>query len=582
MSSGTIAGATSYAVTGLTASTEYSFRVCAIDAESNLSAGGTVSATTQSASIFATNNIYPGNFGGMYYADFACQLEAQNAGLSGTWLAIISSSTLSAKNRIVVGQPFYNTASTPQLVTISNSLWSGGLTNTINYTATGATVGLASPTWTGSQSDGSYGSGNTCSDWTSTSGNGDTGNTNSTSSYWVDTYGPAACTGYNLFYCINQQTSSAAPSEVSGLSGQATGGGVYLSWASGGGTTAAYQIAYQSGNTAPSNCHSGTVISAYSMFVNSPYYQVTGLTGGQNYSFRVCAANSDLTSFSTGATTTVTVPTTLTTETSPSIFVTANAYKANFGGIYFADFACQLEANNASLGGTWLAIISDSTHNARDRIKVNKAFYNTCPSGSGGPQLVTITSTLWQGYITNMINYTAGGVTNTSSPVWTGTNWDGTYDSGNTCSDWTSNSGHGETGDSGHTNNYWLAAYGPSSCTGSNTMGFFCINQQPSSAAPAEVATFTNGTVTTTTVPLNFTSGGGTTAAYKIAYQTGASAPASCSAGTIISPYTIGVHKTSYSVTGLTTGTQYSFRICAANSDLSSFSTGLTLTATTN
>ena len=81
-------------------------------------------------------------------------------------------------------------------------------------------------------------------------------------------------------------------------------------------------------------------------------------------------------------------------------------------------------------------------------------------------------------------------------------------------------------------------------------------------------------------VNLSWTSGGGSTAGYKMAYATGASAPSNCSSGTVIPGSSI--TGTSHSVTGLTASTQYSFRVCTVNNDTSpAVSSGATASATT-
>ncbi len=145
-------------------------------------ASATVTNTGYTPSIFATTNAYAGNIGGLYFADYACQLEANSASLAGTWKAILSTSTINASTHVTLGQAFNNMNSTPQLVTISNSLWSGNITNAIGYSAGGASVGTTQ-VWTGSNTSGAYAS-NSCSDWTRTSGTGAYGYTE-TGSYWV-------------------------------------------------------------------------------------------------------------------------------------------------------------------------------------------------------------------------------------------------------------------------------------------------------------------------------------------------------------------------------------------------------------
>ena len=82
-------------------------------------------------------------------------------------------------------------------------------------------------------------------------------------------------------------------------------------------------------------------------------------------------------------------------------------------------------------------------------------------------------------------------------------------------------------------------------------------------------------------ITVSWTSGGGSTSAFKIAYQT-ASAPASCAVGTIISSATVG-SVTSYKVRGLAESTLYGFRVCAVNTNPTpDVSAGITSTATTS
>ena len=58
--------------------------------------------------IFVTSTIYPSDLGGLEGADAKCAARAAAAGLSGQWKAIISSSTVDAKDRVVINGPVKN------------------------------------------------------------------------------------------------------------------------------------------------------------------------------------------------------------------------------------------------------------------------------------------------------------------------------------------------------------------------------------------------------------------------------------------------------------------------------------------
>ncbi|MBK8204493.1 MAG: hypothetical protein IPK68_20050 [Bdellovibrionales bacterium] len=84
-----------------------------------------------------------------------------------------------------------------------------------------------------------------------------------------------------------------------------------------------------------------------------------------------------------------------------------------------------------------------------------------------------------------------------------------------------------------------------------------------------------------TSIGLSWASGGGTSLDYRIAYQSGATAPASCSLGTIIGETAI--NGLTHAVTGLSPVTQYSFRICAINGNKApNVSSGVTVSAVTD
>jgi uncharacterized delta-60 repeat protein len=88
-------------------------------------------------------------------------------------------------------------------------------------------------------------------------------------------------------------------------------------------------------------------------------------------------------------------------------------------------------------------------------------------------------------------------------------------------------------------------------------------------------------TTSSTAIALSWISGGGTSLDYRISYQSGATAPASCSLGSTIDETAI--NGLTHAVTGLTPATQYSFRICAINgNNVPNVSSGVTVSAVTD
>ncbi len=90
-----------------------------------------------------------------------------------------------------------------------------------------------------------------------------------------------------------------------------------------------------------------------------------------------------------------------------------------------------------------------------------------------------------------------------------------------------------------------------------------------------EVLSFT-ASPTKYTTTLNWTSGGGATAGFKIAYQTGTTAPNDCASGTVVDVGNVSTHP----ITGLTPATNYAFRICSYDGS-NRLSIGMTTNTTT-
>jgi len=119
------------------------------------------------------------------------------------------------------------------------------------------------------------------------------------------------------------------------------------------------------------------------------------------------------------------------------VFVTANTYEGNLGGVAGGNAKCQKEASAAGLPGTYSAWLSDSLGNSP---ATNFTQSNT-PYVTPDPSLTHVAEN-WAGLISGTLEapivFFANGSTaeHDSVYVWTGTNVDGTpY--GSNCTNWT-------------------------------------------------------------------------------------------------------------------------------------------------
>lgn len=100
------------------------------------------------------------------------------------------------------------------------------------------------------------------------------------------------------------------------------------------------------------------------------------------------------------------------------------------------------------------------------------------------------------------------------------------------------------------------------------------VTGNPAPPNPTGIALTAN---TVNSISLTWTAGGGSTVAYRVAYQEGTTAPASCGSGTVLS-----VNSTVGLAANLTRAKQYSFRVCAVNGNTTpDMSSGITYTTGT-
>lgn len=399
------------------------------------------------------------------------------------------------------------------------------------------------------------------------------------------------------------------PPNPSGLAATLAATQINLSWTSGGGSTSGYRIAYQTGAAAPANCSSGTQISAASITGTS--HAITGLTANTQYSFLVCAINGNPTpDVSSGVSITRTTlqaaPPNPTGLAAGSIATTQLDLSWTSGGGSTAGYRIAYQSGATAPtdcnSGTQIApaSITGTSHTITGLTAGTQYSFRVCAvNGNPTPDLssgVTVSATTLQAAPPNPTGPTATPFSTTRIDL-----------------SWTS--GGGSTAD--YRISYQSGATAPATCaagttisessvTGTshsvtgltaNTQYSFRICAINSNGTP-DVSSGVTVTATTlvvapnqptglvvfapgdTQVDLSWSSGGGTTSGYIIAYQSGATAPANCSSGTQIASASI--TGTSHSVTGLTANTQYSFRVCSVNGNPTpDISAGITGSATT-
>lgn len=161
--------------------------------------------------VFITSATYANatSFGGLAGADMACQSLATAAGLSGTFLAWLSSApgaTTEATTRLTHATVPYVLRNKTRVALNWTDLTDGTLLAPIGITEAGAAI-ATSAVWTGTTPAGAAAP--SCSGWTNAAinvANATTGNSSQTSTLWTQAGGLALCrpTSGLRFYCFEQ------------------------------------------------------------------------------------------------------------------------------------------------------------------------------------------------------------------------------------------------------------------------------------------------------------------------------------------------------------------------------------------
>jgi cysteine-rich repeat protein len=163
--------------------------------------------------VFLTSETFYGELHGLAGADTRCAHAAAKAGLPDpfNFKAILSDSSVSARDRLFHARGPYRLVNGLQVVPNFDALWSGALDHPIDTTELG-TFGYPGA-WTGTRADGSaYPGVDYCLDWESMSGFDDFssyGHTSAVDAEWIEVanpvLNPSSCVGQYALYCLEQQ-----------------------------------------------------------------------------------------------------------------------------------------------------------------------------------------------------------------------------------------------------------------------------------------------------------------------------------------------------------------------------------------
>jgi hypothetical protein len=165
------------------------------------------------------------------------------------------------------------------------------------------------------------------------------------------------------------------------------------------------------------------------------------------------------------------------------VFVTSTTHTGNLGGLAGADQICQALADQAQLGGTFKAWLSDSTTNARDRLTRAKVPYMR----TDNVQVAVDFTDLTDGGLAAPLLVDERGLplTATTRTVWTATRTDGTRcplvvnNPLLSCNDWAPSTGHAPIGNAGRPDATWTQVGtecdGTQSCA--QTGRLYCFEQ---------------------------------------------------------------------------------------------------------
>lgn len=417
----------------------YSYRACAYNSSSAIVS--TLGGTFGGQDAFVTSSAYSADLGGIIGADAKCQTAATLAGRSGAWFALISDSETNVADRNLFSAGI-KTLQGGVVAYSPSHLWTSYAVSALRYDENGNDVGSSLYTWSGSTAAGAYSSNYSCRDWRYGGGTdltGSVGRPHLTGANWI-AQSNIACNGNHRLYCVrgtgtprNALGAVTLSKPTNGAAGRIS---IQLNFANYRHQSSVNSIVIRrkKGAVAPAatcndtvDADNAIVATLYAPFEENSVTLEDAVGSYGVYSYRACQYNSSGTLISQYR-----LGTELTKGTT-QIFVTSNTHTGNMGGLSGADSKCQAQAISAGLPGTWSAVLSTTSVNAKDRFHSTGSIYNM-----QFERVATSITDIWDGTLDYHIGYTENkAFTNATS--WTGST--STGDTGATqCTNWTTNS----------------------------------------------------------------------------------------------------------------------------------------------
>lgn len=161
--------------------------------------------------VFVSSVSATGAFGGLDGADGHCQERAAAAQLPGEYMAWLSTPAASPLSRMTHATIPYTLVGGAVIADNWDDLVDGQLRSAIVLTETGEGpvetffICQGGEVWSNTSADGTWSGDNSCSGWTTTSGNGATGRYTASGAFWTETDCLSVGCGIQLpIYCFQQ------------------------------------------------------------------------------------------------------------------------------------------------------------------------------------------------------------------------------------------------------------------------------------------------------------------------------------------------------------------------------------------